>query len=507
MVEERKGTPAPGEPEELLTLDDAAEYLSVSKPTLYRMLDRGEVKGAKVGRQWRFRQSDLSTYLERGPVAVALSSVPVELLDQELAYFAEELHKGGAALPVLHDDSLDQWEQKTTLLIHYLVKLAALSNASDIHLEPVKEDKELLGLLRFRADGVMQVIRRMPLRLCEALVLRCRQLADQGNQEHGAFFDDHIRLQDGEQTMDLRASILPGFLGESLECRLLVNSPAGRLTLEQMDFYPEDLPVIRGWLRGGGLVLVTGRTGCGKTTLLYAMLREYAGPGKRTLTIEDPIEFQLPWVTQLAIGKGVTFAAAIRSFLRHDPDAILVGEMRDLETMDLAMHAAENGHKVFTSVHVDSTLRTMERIVDVFPTEQQEAVALMLAHTLNGIIAMRLLRVLCPHCKQAEQPSHTMMAQAWQHASTGGYTIPENAVFYRAVGCEHCHGFGYQGRIPIYEILEITPELRDAFLRKLPYAELLPIAVKNDLQSLAAKGIRRAVEGVTSLEEILRMMR
>jgi len=510
MTDERKtnlaGVTLANEPDELLTLDEAAEYLSVSKPTLYRMLDRGEVKGAKVGRQWRFRQTDLSNYLERGPVAVALSTVPLQVLDTELDFFAGALRAIHAALPVIDVGELDQWEQKTTLLLASIAKLAAVSKASDIHLEPVKEGKELIGLLRFRTDGMLQIVRRMPVRLLEALALRCRQLADMGTQDRGAFFDDHIRLQDGEDTMDLRVSILPGFLGESLECRLLVNTPTEALTLENMGFFPEDLSVVRDWLRGGGLILTTGPTGCGKTTVMYALLQEIAGPDKCTVSIEDPIEYQLPWVTQLAAGKGVGFASALRAFLRHDPDAILIGEMRDLETMDLAIHAAVTGHLVFTSVHVENTLRTMERIVDVFPLEQQDQIALLLASTLKGIISMRLVRSLCPHCKQPAPPSNAVMAQAWQLAENGGYTIPDGALFHQAVGCEHCRGRGFQGRTAIYEVLEPTPELRESFLRKVPFDGLLPIAVKNGLRTLTANGIRKAVEGVTTIEEVLRQL-
>lgn len=492
--------------EELLTLDGAADYLSVSKPTLYRMLDRGEVKGAKVGRQWRFRQSDLDGYLERGPVAMALSTVPLEVVNSELEFFAEELRKLDAPVPELAETDADQWEQRMTLLITRIARLAAAAKASDIHLEPVKEGKELNSLLRFRTDGLLQVVRRLPARLHEALVLRCRQLADAGAQDRGVWFDDHIHLPDGDDTLDLRVSILPGFLGDSLECRLMVSAPAQALSLERMGFFPDDLAKVRGWLqRSGGLILCAGPTGCGKTTVLYTLLHEYAGPEKRTVSIEEPIEFQLPWVTQLAAGKGITFPSAMRAFLRHDIDAILVGEMRDLETMDLALHAAATGHLVFTSVHVESALRTVERIIDVFPEAQQEQVAILLTGALNGVIAQRLIRLICPHCKQPATPSNAIMAQAWQQASTGGYMIPEGATFYRAEGCDLCRGTGYRGRTVIYEVLELTPELREACLRKMPFAELLPLAVKHGLCTMAANGIRKAVEGVTTIEEVLRV--
>jgi len=493
--------------DDLLTLDDAAEYLSVSKPTLYRMLDRGDVKASKVGRQWRFRQSDLDSYLARGPVAFTLSTVPMEVLDGELAFFEEELRKLGALAPALHGNGGDPWEEKVTHLIIRMARLAISLGSSDLHLEPFKEDSKVFGLLRYRVDGQLHEIRRLPIRLYEALVLRCRQLAGTEPIDR-PFLDARLDLADDAGDIETRISIMPSLYGDVLTARLRVDASIDEFQLDRLGLFSEDIERVRRWLttQREGMILTCGPSGCGKTTLIYSILREIAGPLVKTVSIEDPVESHLPWVTQLECRPGVSFESAIRAFLRHDVDVILVGEMRTLETMDLAIHAANTGHLVFGSVHVDSTLRTIERIVDVFPVEQQEQIRIMLAKVSSRLIAMRLVRTLCPHCKTPASVPTEIMGQAWQLANAGGYAIPEDATFYQAVGCDKCRGIGYHGRTGIYEFLELTPKLREGFLRRKPFEEMQELAIKEGFRTLAANGIRKAVEGDTSIDEVLRVV-
>jgi len=492
--------------DELLTLDDAAEYLSVSKPTLYRMLDRGDVKASKVGRQWRFRQSDLDTYLARGPVAFTLSTVPMAVLDDELKFFQEEFRKLDMPAPALRENGGDPWEEKTTQIITRMARLALSLGSSDLHLEPFKEENGTFGLLRCRIDGQLHEIRRLPIRLYEALVLRCRQMAGAEPADR-PFLDARLDLADDAGDIEMRISVMTGLYGDALTGRLRVDASLDQFQLNRLGLFPEDLERVRRWMaQREGLIFTAGPTGCGKTTLTYSMLREIAGPQVKTVSVEDPVESHLPWVSQLECRPGVSFTSAVRAFLRHDVDIILVGEMRDLETMDLTIHAANTGHLVFTSVHVESTLRTIERIVDVFPVEQQEQIRIMLAKAHTRIIAMRLVRTLCPHCKTPAPIPTEVMGQAWQLASSGGYTIPEDATFYQAVGCDKCRGIGYHGRTGIYEFLELTPKLRDGFLRRKPFEEMQELAIKEGLRTLAANGIRKAVEGETSIDEVLRVV-
>ena len=499
-------TTAVAGPDELLTLDDAAEYLSVSKPTLYRMLERGDVKASKVGRQWRFRRSDLDIYLARGPVAFTLSTVPMAVLDGELTFFQEEFSKLDIAAPAFRENGGDPWEEKITQLITRMARLAISLGSSDLHLEPFKEEGGVFGLLRYRIDSRLHEIRRLPIRLYEALVLRCRQMTHAEPIDR-PFLDARIDLADDAGDIEMRISVMPGLYDDVLTARLRVDASLDQFQLDRLGLFPEDVERVRRWLsQREGTIITAGPTGCGKTTLIYSMLREIAGPLVKTVSIEDPVESRLPWVTQLECRPGVNFPGALRAFLRHDVDVILVGEMRDLETMDLAMHAGDTGHLVFVSVHVDSTVRTIERIVEVFPVEQQAQVGIMLTKSHNRIIAMRLARTLCPHCKTPTVIHPEIMGQIRQLASTGGCAIPEDATFYQAAGCDKCRGIGYHGRTGIYEFLEITPKLRDGFLRRRPFEEMQEIAVKEGLRTLAANGIRKAVEGDTSIDEVLRVV-
>ena len=477
-------------PEELLTLDEAVKFLGTSKPTLYRLLGQDEIKGLKVGRQWRFRRADLTAYMERGPVAV--SAAPKEDLDMELAFFDSLLSESET------DPSGDP-EAKTIRLAHKIMQLAIQSKASDIHLEPNSAD----FLLRLRVDGVLQETRRLPSSTRESLTARFKTMAELDVSEKRLPQDGRIAVRHEDKDFDFRVAVIPSMHGEAVTMRILARQDV-LLGLDKLGIAPEDLHQIRGFMQQpNGIVIATGPTGAGKTTLLYSCLQEVVGVQKKTMTVEDPVEFVLPYTTQTQVNKkaGLSFAAVLRSFLRQDPDVILVSEMRDLETAQIAVEVSLTGHLLLTSLHTGDTPSALLRLLDMGIEPY------LIGATVAGVVATRLVRRVCDNCKQpVDLSAEPTLGYIAQLAAEGGYEIPADAVFVRGVGCEQCRGRGFRGRTGLYEVLSMTEALTEAILRRAPVEELTDIAVEGGMRTLLADGIRKAVEGLTTIEEVMRVV-
>ena len=478
--------------EELLSLDEAVKFLGTSKPTLYRLLGQDEIKGLKVGRQWRFRKADLIAYMERSPIAFA--AAPKEDLDMELAWF--DTHLG--LEPEETEDRADA-ETKTDALARRIMRLAIQLRASDIHLEPTPADL----LLRLRVDGVLQETRRLPSSMKESLTAQFKTLAEMTLSETRMPQDGRIPFQHGGKEFDIRVAVLPSLNGEAMTMRILDRSTV-LIGLDKLGLAPENLRQVRDLMQQpNGIVLTTGPTGSGKTTLLYSCLQEVAGVEKKTLTIEDPVEYQMPYLTQAQVNKkaGLTFAAGLRSFLRQDPDIIMIGEMRDLETAQIAVEAALTGHLVLSSLHTGDAASALLRLLDMGIEPY------LISATVTGVVATRLARRVCESCKQAVDLSgEPTLGYVAQLAREGGYEIPADAVFVRGVGCDQCRGKGYRSRLGLYEVLTLTEPLAEAVLRRAPVEELADIAVAGGMRTLLADGIRKAVEGQTTVEEVLRVV-
>ncbi len=495
--------------DELLDLEAAADILCVSKTTLYRMLDRGEVKGIKVGRQWRFRRADLEAYLSRGPVASVLAALPLSILNQELAALSGKLAEAGSAMPAMEEDDLDPWEARAMQLFLGIVALGLVRRASDIHFEIIDDDAEPCGLVRARIDGVLHELHRMPVRVHEALLLRVRMMAT-GETDTGIYLDAGLHLPFDGKAQDLRISMMSTYLGEMLTVRLFSLEEIRHCGIEALGFHPDDLGRVQSWLQApSGVIIMSGPAGCGKTTLLYKMAQLTANPMRKVATVEDPVEYRLPpWVTQVEINaKTRNSASVLRALMHHDVDVIMVGVLRDLETIDLSLHGAETGHLMLAPVHVISAIDVTRRMVDVFPVEQQEQIRGMVAKSLVGIVEMRLVRVLCDRCKEPVEMSPDVIARIDAVAGQGGYAVPATARFHRAVGCPACGHTGYRGRTGVYEVLEPDPAYRSAILQDAGRDELFRLAVAAGMRSLAAEGIRKAAEGITSLEEVQPLVR
>ena len=483
------------EVDELVSLEDAAELLCVSKSTLYRMLEREEVKGSKVGRQWRFRTSDLQAYLDRGPQAVVLSTVNPEEIDAFLAEEARVLDGLGIAVPPLPKHA--EMDEMLTAAADRLFQLGIGARASDIHLVPERESI----LVKVRIDGVLSDQLHIPRTLYPALVSQLKQMSDVNPDERALPQDGRLHVCRDEREYDLRVNYLPTVFGESVVMRIL-DQRSVLLGLDRLGMCAGDQERLRRWnISPSGLVICTGPTGSGKTTTLYSCLREVAGETKNTMTVEDPVECQLPHTRQTGVNRraGLTFVTALRAFLRHDPDVIMVGEIRDLETAEIVVQAALTGHLVFTTLCTNNAVQALQRLDDM------GVEPFLIGGSLRGIIAQRLLRQACPHCKEPATLQPEVLAHIRDLSRQGGYEVPQDAAFCKGRGCEHCRGFGYRGRTGLFELLEFTPAVREAFLRKAGADEITRVAVNDGMRTLAADGIRKAVEGLTTVDEVLRV--
>ena len=476
--------------ENLLTLEDAVKFLGTSKPTLYRLLGLDEIKGLKVGRQWRFRKSDLVAYMERGPVA--FTAAPTEDLDRELAYFAQQLSEPEA-------DGLADAETKTIQLAHKIMQLALMAKASDIHLEPNAND----FLLRYRVDGVLQEIRRLPTSTRESLTAHYKTMAEMDIAEKRLPQDGRIAVRHEDKDFDIRVAVVPSLYGEAMTLRILAKQDI-LLGLDALELTPEDLRQLRDWMRQpNGIVIATGPTGSGKTTLLYSCLQEVADAERKTMTVEDPVEHALLYTTQMQVNKkaGLTFAAGLCAFLRQDPDIVLVGETGDLEVAQLAVEASLTGHLVLTALHTNDAPAALLRLLDI------GVEPCLISATVRGVVATRLLRRVCENCKQpVDLSAEPTLGYITALAAEGGYEIPPGTIFVRGAGCDQCRGRGYWGRMGLHEVLTLTEPLAEAILRRAPVEELRDIAIENGMRTLLANGIRKAVEGQTTIEEVLRVV-
>jgi type IV pilus assembly protein PilB len=399
-------------------------------------------------------------------------------------------------------------------VVDTLLKHAILQQASDIHIEP--EEKEVH--VRYRIDGVLHDAMSLPKDIATGLVARIKVLSNLKLDEHRLPQDGRFKIATDQYKIAFRVSILPVFDGEKIVMRLLDESSKG-LTLEKMGLHPKALEVVQREIRKpNGMILVTGPTGSGKTTTLYTIMDILNQPEVNVSTVEDPVEYRMPRVNQTQINTkiGMTFAAALRALLRQDPDIVMVGEIRDQETLEIAMHAAMTGHLVLSTLHTNSAAATLPRMLDM------GAEAFLIASTVNVIIAQRLVRRLCVECRETytlEKKELASLGKVYdldavfsflQNDSVGKKYVGEakdlSAVqFYKAKGCDRCSGEGYKGRQGIYEVLEMSTEVRKLVTQEATTEQLDDQAKKEGMATMVEDGFLKVLGGVTSLEEILRV--
>ena len=481
--------------EEMLSLEDAAEFLCVSKSTLYRMLERREVKGRKVGRQWRFSHADLQNYLDRGTQAVVLAQVSVEDVNALLPSLEAASRSLGIVLTSMAP--AESREDHVAAYVTQLIRLAVRSMASDLHLAP---EREMVAVL-LRIDGVLHEICRIPASTYPAVIGQVKAMAAMDIDERAIPQDGRIQCTCEGGLYDMRVSVLPTLYGESAVLRIL-NMQSALMSLERQQFSDADLARLHRWIASSsGLILCTGPRGSGKTTTLYSCLQAVAGAHKNTMTIEDPIEYQLPFTRQSCVNRrvGYTFPVAMRAFMRHDPDVILVGEIRDRETAEITIQAALTGHLLLSTLHTNNAVSAIRRLVDI------GVEPFLIAGSMVGVVAQRLARCICRQCQSPVDLPAALKAHVQELAAKGGFTLPLDAQFYQGSGCDACNGLGFRGRTGLYELLELSHALREAFLNGAREDEMLSIAVHEGMHTLFADGIRKAIEGITTVDEVLRV--
>jgi general secretion pathway protein E len=377
-------------------------------------------------------------------------------------------------------------------LVNALITRAVEMGASDIHLEPGESRLRL----RYRIDGVLREIEPPPARLKSAIVSRLKIIAKLNIAERRLAQDGRIRLAVRGKEIDFRVSTTPAIHGESVVLRIL---DRGALALDFAELGFED-HLLRPFLeildRPYGIVLVTGPTGSGKTTTLYTALTTLNSPDRKILTVEDPIEYLLEGINQVQVRPqiGLTFANALRSFLRQDPDIMMVGEIRDLETAQIAVQAALTGHLVLSTVHTNDAASAMTRLLDMGIEDY------LLTSTINGVLAQRLVRKLCPSCRQPYSPSPDLCGRL-------GMTECVETPLYRPAGCAACNGTGYRGRTMISELMPMTEAIRPLVLRHAEARELQAEAICGGMQTMYTHGMKKALAGITTIEEVIRVTR
>ena len=381
-------------------------------------------------------------------------------------------------------------EAPVVKLVSILILRAVAEGASDVHMEPTAEHVRI----RYRVDGIMHDVSTAPLYLHSAMVTRIKVMAKMDIAESRVPQDGRFELKTEEKDIDVRVSSYPSIYGESLVMRLLDKGTV-MYGLDQLGFLDQNLKIFEETIkRPYGIILVTGPTGSGKTTTLYATLNHIVSPEKNIMTVEDPVEYELPGVRQSQINPkaGLEFANALRSIVRQDPDVILVGEIRDSETARVAIQAALTGHLVFSTLHTNDAAGSLTRLLDM------EIEPFLTASSVASVIAQRLVRNVCPRCKVPFTPPKEILEKM-------GFDLKKEHTFYHGKGCKNCRGTGYKGRTGIFEILVVDERIRELILKKASASEIKQVAVQAGMKTLRDDGLLKVAEGVTTLDEVMRV--
>jgi type IV pilus assembly protein PilB len=433
--------------------------------------------------------------------------------DKKKKIIAQTKTKDGKKVASGDVDKLKQMAEDLPIIkiVDTLLEYAIFESASDIHIEP--QEKEVV--VRYRIDGILKDVMTLPKKSVAGIIARIKILSNLKLDEHRLPQDGRFKIQTNDYKISFRVSIIPVFDGEKIVMRLL-NETSNVLTLDQLGFQDQALEkVTRNTEKPHGMILVTGPTGSGKTTTLYTIMNMLNKPGVNITTVEDPIEYRMPRINQSQINPkiGYTFASGLRAFLRQDPDVIMVGEIRDNETADIAVNAAMTGHLVLSTLHTNDAATTLPRLGDM------KIEPFLIATTTNVIIAQRLVRKICKNCivsynltkdiiKDLEKQFNVdelKKVLIKQGAVKGKEDSLSSMLFYKGKGCKQCSKTGYKGRIGIYEVIEISENISQLILKKASADEINKAAKAEGMITISQDGFIKAKQGITTIEEIIRV--
>ncbi len=391
------------------------------------------------------------------------------------------------------DLNADDPDASVVKFVNQIIREAIHERATDIHVEPLENDLRI----RYRIDGILHEVAVPPqLRLLQsAIISRLKVMAHMDIAERRLPQDGRINLESADQKIDVRVSTIPTVNGESISLRLLSRDQQQDFGFERLDLSPAHTRMMKSLLaQPNGIILVTGPTGSGKSTSLYCFLSSINSVQRRIITIEEPVEYRLPGVSQIDVKPEIdlTFAKGLRHILRQDPNVVMVGEIRDVETADIAIRAAMTGHLVFSTLHTNDAVGGITRLIDM------DVEPFLLASVVKAFLAQRLVRTICPDCVETvEYPK--------EYLEEISFPIEKGTTFKRGAGCENCRQTGYQGRLAIYEICLVSEPLKRLIMKKADGGELKQCAISQGMQTLRQDGWRRVVEGKTTIEEVVRV--
>ncbi|MCS7183973.1 MAG: GspE/PulE family protein [Patescibacteria group bacterium] len=389
-------------------------------------------------------------------------------------------------------------------LVNYLLIFGYKSGASDIHFQPTEHGINV----RYRIDGILYTFFNFPKYIQEEMIARIKVIAGLRTDEHNAPQDGRFKFKIPQENInfDIRVSIMPTYYGENSVLRLLVQKEE-IFILEKLGFSDNDLKKVQEAIKKPyGMILVTGPTGSGKTTTLYSILKALNTPGVSIITLEDPIEYSIAGITQIQVNPqvGLVFSKGLRAILRQDPNIIMVGEIRDQETADIAVNAALTGHLLLSTLHTNDAPTALPRLLEM------GIEPFLISSTVNIVIAQRLVRKLCDHCKQEDRLTSTE-AKSLLEGINEDLTLEnikkiKTYKIYKAQGCENCNQTGFKGRIGIFEILEMSKKIKEAIMKRENSEHIKKIALSEGMSTMIRDGFNKVINGLTTIEEVLRVI-